>query len=102
MVTEPPGPNAWRKNKGKNRYGPGRVESRRRQVLSRQETASQGGDYGVSTQGESGGELESRKASMTSGSSFGMGCPMVGCGMWVTDLRGHCVKAHIPEVFRDL
>jgi hypothetical protein len=31
-----------------------------------------------------------------------MGCPMEGCGKWVTDLRGHCVQAHIPEVFRDL
>ena len=27
---------------------------------------------------------------------------MEGCGRWVTDLRGHCVQAHIPEVFRDL
>ena len=27
---------------------------------------------------------------------------MEGCGKWVTDLRGHCVQAHIPEVFRDL
>jgi hypothetical protein len=23
-------------------------------------------------------------------------------GVWVTDLRGHCVQAHIPGVFRDL
>jgi hypothetical protein len=27
---------------------------------------------------------------------------MEGCGEWVTDLRGHCVQAHIPGVFRDL
>jgi hypothetical protein len=27
---------------------------------------------------------------------------MEGCGKWVTDMRGHCVQAHIPEVFRDL
>ena len=27
---------------------------------------------------------------------------MVRCGRWVTDLRGHCLKAHIPDVFRDL
>ena len=27
---------------------------------------------------------------------------MEGCGEWVTDLRGHCVQAHIPAVFRDL
>jgi hypothetical protein len=24
------------------------------------------------------------------------------CGEWVTDLRRHCVQAHIPAVFRDL
>ena len=47
-------------------------------------------------QGEAGGEPES------SGSSSGEGCPMEGCGEWVTDLRGHCVQAHIPGVFRDL
>lgn len=27
---------------------------------------------------------------------------MVGCGWWVTDLQGHCLWDHIPEVFRDL
>ena len=27
---------------------------------------------------------------------------MVGCGRWVTDLRGHCLRDHVPEVFRDL
>ena len=27
---------------------------------------------------------------------------MVGCGWWVTDLQGHCLRDHIPEVFRDL
>ena len=27
---------------------------------------------------------------------------MEGCGEWVNDLRGHCVQAHIPGVFRDL
>jgi hypothetical protein len=47
-------------------------------------------------QGEAGGEPES------SGSSSGEGCPMEGGGEWVTDLRGHCVQAHIPGVFRDL
>jgi hypothetical protein len=31
-----------------------------------------------------------------------VGCPMEGCGEWVTDLQGHCVQAHIPEVFQDL
>jgi hypothetical protein len=31
-----------------------------------------------------------------------MGCPMAECGKWVTDLRGHSVLPHIPEVFRDL
>jgi hypothetical protein len=31
-----------------------------------------------------------------------MGCPMVGWGKWITDLRGHCVQAHIPKVFREL
>jgi hypothetical protein len=36
----------------------------------------------------------------SSGNSYGMGCPMEGCGKWVTDLRGHCVQAHIPEVFQ--
>ena len=47
-------------------------------------------------QGETRGEPQS------SGSSSGEGCPMEWCGEWVTDLRGHCVQAHIPEVFRDL
>ena len=55
-----------------------------------------------SKQGEAGRELGSRKASVTSGNSSGMGYPMAGCGKWVTDLRGHCVQAHIPEVFQDL
>jgi hypothetical protein len=27
---------------------------------------------------------------------------MEGCGEGVNDLRGHCVQAHIPGVFRDL
>jgi hypothetical protein len=27
---------------------------------------------------------------------------MEGCGEWATDLKGHCVRAHIPGVFRDL
>jgi hypothetical protein len=31
-----------------------------------------------------------------------LGCPAEGCGEWVTDLWGHCVQAHILEVFRDL
>jgi hypothetical protein len=47
-------------------------------------------------QGETGGEPES------SGTSSGEWCPMEGCGEWVTDLRGHCVRAYIPAVFRDL
>ena len=34
--------------------------------------------------------------------SSGVACPMEGCGEWVTDLRRHCVQAHITEVFRDL
>ena len=78
-----------KKNKGRNRYGPGRLERRKRQGLSRQ---SQGG----SVKGEAGGEPES------SGSSSGERCPMAGCGEWVTDLKGHCVQTHIPGVFRDL
>ena len=78
-----------KKNKGRSRYGPGRLERRKRQALIRQ---SQEG----SVQGEAGGEPES------SGSSSGEGCPTEGCEEWVTDLRGHCVQAHIPEVFRDL
>ena len=78
-----------KKNKGRSRYGPGRLERRKRQALSRQ---SQGG----SVKGEAGGEPES------SGSSSGERCPMEGCGEWVIDLRGHCVQAHIPGVFRDL
>jgi hypothetical protein len=51
-------------------------------------------------QGEAERELGSRKASVTSGNSSGMGCHMAGCGKWIIDLRGHCVQAHIPEVFR--
>ena len=27
---------------------------------------------------------------------------MVGCGRRVTDLKGHCLGDHVPEVFRDL
>ena len=27
---------------------------------------------------------------------------MVGCGRWVTNLRGHCLQNHIPKVFQDL
>jgi hypothetical protein len=38
-VMEPPGTKARRKkNKGRSRYGPGTVERRRRQALSRRET----------------------------------------------------------------
>ena len=62
------------------------AERRKRQALIRQE--SQGGLC--------------RWRPESSGSSSDVGCPMEGCGEWVTDLRGHCVQAHIPEVFRDL
>ena len=79
-----------KKNKGRSRYGPGRAERRKRQAISRQESEK------GSLPGEAEGEPES------SGNSSGVGCPMEGCGKWVTDLRGHCVQAHIPEVFRDL
>jgi hypothetical protein len=89
MVDSPGRTVRRKKKKGRSRYEPGRLERRKRQALSRQ---SQGG----SVQGETGGEPES------SGSSSGEGCPMEGCGEWVTDLRGHCVQAHIPAVFRDL
>jgi hypothetical protein len=46
-------------------------------------------------QREAGGEPES------SGNSSGVGCPMEGCVECVTDLRRHCVQAHIPEILRD-
>ena len=79
-LMESPGRKARRKkNKSRSRYGPGRAERRKRQALSRQEFK------GGSVQGEAGGEPESSR------SSSGVGCPMEGCGEWVTDLRGHCV-----------
>ena len=89
MIDSPDHTVRRKKNKGRSRYGPGRLERRKRQALSRQ---SQGG----SVKGETGGEPES------SGSSSGERCPMEGCGECVTDLRGHCVQTHIPGVFRDL
>jgi hypothetical protein len=85
MVDSPGRTVRRKKNKGKSRYGPDRLERRKRQALSRQ---SQGGLC--------------RGKPESSGSSSGKGCPMEGCGEWVTDLRGHCVQAHIPAVFRDL
>ena len=87
---ESPGRKARRKkNKGRSRYGPGPAELRKRQALSRQEFKGglcRGGRRGTGVIRE----------------LLRVGCPMEGCGEWVTDLRGHCVLAHIPEVFRDL
>ena len=89
MIDSPGRTVRGKNNKGRSRYGPVRLERRKRQAFIRQ---SQGG----SVQEEAGGEQES------SGRSSGEGCPMEGCGECVTDLRGHCVQAHIPGVFRDL
>ena len=51
---------------------------------------------------EAGGDLKSLEVSVTTGEPSGQGCPMVGCGRRVTDLKGHCLGDHVPEVFRDL
>jgi len=108
--TEPPGPRAWRKkNKGRGRYGAGRGERRRRQALYHAEATRPAGDKGPGSPapkplyllGKPEGN-QSREASVTTGNSSDQGCPMVGCGRWVTDLRGHCLQDHIPEVFQDL
>jgi hypothetical protein len=63
MIDSPDHTVRRKKNKGRSRYGPGRLERRKRQALSRQ-------SQGRSVKGETGGEPES------SGSSSGERCPM--------------------------
>ena len=106
----PPGPRARRKkNKGKGRYGAGRRERRRRKAVQRVEVPQVSGE-GPGSQAppttvalrDTGGDLQSPEVSGTTGELSGQGCPMVGCGQRVLDLRGHCLGTHVPEVFRDL
>ena len=106
----PPGHRAWRKNKGRGRYGTGRRERRRRKALQNVEAALLVSDKGPGSPvphttvapREAGGDPKSRGVSVTTGEPSSQGCPMVGCGRRVTDLRGHCLRDHVPEVFQDL
>ena len=91
VETEPPGPRTrTRAEVGMGRRDwsavAGRLCVMRRRLVS--------GDC----EGFKPGKPGSREASVTSGNPSGQGCPMAGCGRWVTDLRRLFEGAH-PRCF---